>query len=459
MLDQSFSANNFIKILHYENRKGTFKRAMLSKEHLIINKKIKNLFSIQNTITKDIFNSQLELLNEEKRKAIENYIQRVSEQCNSKSFRFDITSSDRNGKTIYTIDSDAPSFFAMKQLQYNMLKTFQVKQSNRFDIVKQLRVILEDGFPKYIVRIDVKSFYESIPQKVLFAKIEENQLLNFQSKKLLRQLIFSYENVKDKSINKEDYGIPRGIGVSAYLAELYMRDIDNEMKQISDLVYYARYVDDIVLIFIPHSEPKKKDYYSTMKEIITRHELTLKDGSDGEINKTYKIDLINKMINAQFDFLGYKFVIENSKLKELRLSDSKLKKYETRLEATVEAYNINSKNNEKKARKILINRFKFLTGNFHLVNNKKRIKSGVYYSNILVNDNSERLCNFKHLDCLIKKYVSKLNPYYKLNVNIIKLRLKIIKRYSFSEGFYNKKQRFHSFNNAELQQIVSIWKK
>ena len=97
----------------------------------------------------------------------------------------------------------------MKQLQYNVRKTFQVKQSNRFEIVKQLRGIFEDGFSKYVVRIDVKSFYESISQKALFMKIEENQLLNFQSKKLLRQLIFSYENIEDGTIYKKDYGVPR----------------------------------------------------------------------------------------------------------------------------------------------------------------------------------------------------------------------------------------------------------
>ena len=48
MLDQSFSADNFFKIFYHENRKGTFKRSMLSKEHLIINKKIKNLFLMKN---------------------------------------------------------------------------------------------------------------------------------------------------------------------------------------------------------------------------------------------------------------------------------------------------------------------------------------------------------------------------------------------------------------------------
>ena len=203
----------------------------------------------------------------------------------------------RHGKTIWTMDSEPAFFFAIKQLQYNILKTFKVKQSSRFDIVKQLRVLLEDGFPKYVIRIDVKGFYESIPQGILFKRIEENQLLNFQSKKLLKQCIYCYENMKDLMIYKEHHGVPRGIGVSAYLFKLYMREIDSRLKSIKDLVYFGRYVDDIVLVFIPESEfnLRKRDYYKEIKDIVTADGLNLKDGSDGGLDKTLKLDLFSPL--------------------------------------------------------------------------------------------------------------------------------------------------------------------
>ena len=46
-------------------------------------------------------------------------------------------------------------------------------------------------------------------------------------------------------------GVPRGIGISAYLSELFMRNVDNQIQELDDLIYYARYVDDIIAIFVP----------------------------------------------------------------------------------------------------------------------------------------------------------------------------------------------------------------
>jgi hypothetical protein len=254
MLDQSFSADNFYKRFHIENRKGTFDRDILSEDYLRIHEKVKHLFTYRKSIPKESFTSQLNELNDEKDEALRKHLQEISELCNLKSFVFKLTNFEKEGKTIYTIKKDAPSFFAMKQLQFNIFKTFKVKQSDRYEIVKQLRILLEDGFSKYIIRVDVQSFYESIPQDALMKKVEENQLLNFQSKKLLKTLIYTYEKDKDTTLFKKEHGIPRRVGVSAYLSELYMRDIDNEIKSISDLVYFARYVDDIILVFIPRSK-------------------------------------------------------------------------------------------------------------------------------------------------------------------------------------------------------------
>jgi hypothetical protein len=457
MLDQSFSPENFFQIFYRENRKGTFKRNLLSKEYLDVHDQVIKLFSIRGAITKEEFEEKLKILNEEKRKALESFFEDLSNECNKKSFQFKMRSFNRDGKVIWTMDSEPASFFAIKQLQYNIFKTFKVKQSNRFDIVKQLRILLEDGFPKYLVRIDLKGFYESIPQNILFERIEENQLLNFQSKKLLKQSIYNYGKMKDLILYNEGHGVPRGIGVSSYLSELFMREIDNRLKTIKDLVYYGRYVDDVVLVFIPESKFYLRDYYAEIETIVKSNGLMLKDGTDGEIDKTLKLDLFLTGIKMDFDFLGYKFVIENSKLKKLCLSNNKLTRYEERIKITIEAYNTNSKYNEKRARQLMIKRFKFLTGNFHLVNNKNRIKSGIYYSNVLLKYNNG-YNEFNHIDNLLKKHLSDLNPYSKLNIDVEKLKRLIINRYSFNEGFYKREKRFHAFDDDELNEITSVWK-
>ena len=109
---------------------------------------------------------------------------------------------------------------------------------------------------------------------------------------------------KDKDKIPLKKGIPRGIGISAYLSELYMRDIDIKIKSLEDVIYYARYVDDIIVIICPKTESTKKDYLSELKKIICiENKLTLKDGSDGEPSKTFIKDLTN--INVICNYLLY----------------------------------------------------------------------------------------------------------------------------------------------------------
>ena len=100
-------------------------------------------------------------------------------------------------------------FYAIKQLQYNIRKTFKVKQADRYSILKQIKLLLSDNFPKYIIRTDIKSFYESIPQVGLLEKIEQNTLLNYSQRNLLQKLLKSMrlkktqENLKQKKEYQE----------------------------------------------------------------------------------------------------------------------------------------------------------------------------------------------------------------------------------------------------------------
>jgi len=198
MLDQSFSLNNFLNTFFNENRKGTLNNHLFSREYLAKHKEIKDFLTLKPTISKDSFEEKIKELNDEKFELLEQHLSNVSSHVNSKSFQFKLTIFKKAGKYIYTFNKDAASFFASKQLQLNIAKTFKVKQSNRYEMVKQLKAILGNDFPKFLIRTDIKGFYESIPQDKLLKKIDENQLLNYRSKKLIKSLIWHYEAVKDK---------------------------------------------------------------------------------------------------------------------------------------------------------------------------------------------------------------------------------------------------------------------
>lgn len=48
-----------------------------------------------------------------------------------------------------------------------------------------------------------------------------------------------------------DKGLPRGIGISAYLSGIYLAYIDAEVRRHNEIFYYSRYVDDMIIMFAP----------------------------------------------------------------------------------------------------------------------------------------------------------------------------------------------------------------
>src|SRR5690606_38479209 len=105
--------------------------------------------------------------------------------------------------------------------------------------------------------------------------INDNQLLSPKSKTLIKSLFYSYNELTDqlKLPVEKRKGIPRGAGISANLAELYMREVDNKIKRLSNVTYYGRYVDDIIILFTPTWKMCLDDYKTKVKEITDKSDL------------------------------------------------------------------------------------------------------------------------------------------------------------------------------------------
>lgn len=461
MLDQSFSSANFNLLFLKENRKGNFNKSHFTDEYIdkhlefntIVHEKasLKKETKVLSKETLNLFAKRLEKINNEKEEIRLSIFEELSRTINEKNFQFKIEYNP--SKEVYSINNNATSYYAIKQLQSNIHKTFKVVQADRNLIVKQLFNSVSDGFPKVIIKTDIKAFYESIPQDKLFEKIDENTLLSPFSKKLIRKLFYEFESKKDTLKIQPQKGVPRGIGLSAYLSELYMRGIDSDIKSIKDIIYYARYVDDIVIIFSPKTESTKRDYLKEVKNIICdKNNLSIKDGSDGKENKTFTIDLtIKGDYSEKFTFLGYSFNIRRKKIEDrldfsvdLEISDNKIKRYKDRLNSSIEAYNKDSFFNERKARNMLFARLKFLTGNYHLNNNKRNVKAGVYYSNRMLCLN-KKTKSLENLDIILMEEVRSIAPPPKIGIKKGNLIRHIKNNFSFRKGFFEKERHFYSF--------------
>lgn len=456
MLDQSFSIENFRKILDIENRKGNYLEGEFFEDIIDISRKIKEVNEEirvlkEKCLDRKTYFTEFEIINKKKEELSKIREQKLNEKLRTTSsnvthpaFKLKIIQDTSiTDKPVYKTEFTLENILTLKQLQYNFRKLYKVKQSSRYSIISQLKNLLDDGFPKIILKTDIKEFYESIPHEILLSKINDDTLLTHLSMRFIQQILSDF---KDKSgANK---GVPRGIGISPYLTELYMRDIDAKLKHLPNLIYYARYVDDLILVFMPQINSIKRDYSREVKDILAKEGLTMNE----DLGKTNLIDISNKHKNQVYDFeyLGYKFISGYASGKHiplsLKISSRKKQRYEDRLKKAFELYTKQARLNEKKARKLFVKRIKFLMSNTRLVNNKRNVITGIYYTNSLIST----IDDFKDLDLCFDSFIASfaLPP---------KLAVRIKSSNSFVSGF--NPSNISKFNAVELNKIMSHWTK
>jgi hypothetical protein len=446
MLDQMFTAENFRRIYDSENRKGfdlagryfpDLEPCTLAVRDKV--QEIRELRSKEATLKPEdfveqlaAFKAQLAILKEAKSAAVDDAMEEISLKVLQPSFKIDLSEKPGpKGKPVFCIDGSPETFFVIKQLQRNIHRIYGVKQSNRHDLVCQLRDTVRSNFPFEMVRTDISSFYESIDRKRLVEKLDRDQLLSPSSKKYIKQALDSYGAISGTSS-----GIPRGVGISAYLAELYLRPVDRTIRAIPGLVLYCRFVDDVVAVF---ARPPAGKALGSYQDLITK--VFAENGLTHNPKKTLEFDLA-KPEAKKFEYLGYRFLLRLGHC-EIRPSAAKVSKYKMRMKATFEEYWLHCSVDSRRAYRDLVARVKFLTGNTRLSNSKSRAVTGIYYNNSIVNE----LSSFALLDKLLKARVAEIKR--------ASLR-KRLKPYKFTEGFQNR--RFHNFSTRELQTIVRAWK-
>lgn len=451
MLDQSFSAENFRKIFDIENRKGNYLEGEFFPEIETQSQKVqacigelRALKSKKADHTPEEYEAlrvklsdKLETLRKKREEMLAAKLEEVSGKVCSKEFSFGIKEVDiGKPKKVFVAERSAETLFALKQIQYNIRRLYKVKQSNRHEIICQLRELLADAMPKYIVRTDISSFYETIPRGTLLKKLRDDPLLTLQSKKIIRRILYEYGKVTGSHT-----GLPRGVGISAYLAELYMRDMDSSIRNYPGVLYYARYVDDIVVIYCPPPNVGTLNF----RQLIAGSFRGL--GLKRNRTKTQLFKVASKA-SYQMTYLGYQFEVgpktaNGPVVVDLRMSPEKIARYKKRMDLAFDAYTKHSKVSEASARRLLERRLRFLTGNTRLVNNKKNVVSGIYFSNPLLNTVQDLV----DLDAYLQTKIA-LFPTGRLKNRLAKQ--------SFVHGFQAK--RYHKFSAQNLFDIVEVWK-
>ena len=337
-------------------------------------------------------------------------------------------------------------------IKLELRRSYKLYPANMDMIIEQVKGMLDNKMPKIIIRADIHSFFESIPQHKLVEKLSDDGFVSRKTVKYLKRVLYTYNKVANILDEK---GLPRGLSFSSHLSELYMRPIDEKVRRLDGVLFYKRYVDDIFIVADP-DKCSKENYWKSINSIFEEKELNLHNDSE----KKYLAYFDKQTNNAQFDYLGYKFVYKEGKL-DICISNKRYSKYKIMIDAIFEIYaqcshyrkkyeaeneERHSKYCHKDALRQLFERIDILTSNGLLSGRKNFVATGIYYTNKYLTDLSQLN---KLDDYLSEKIESKeaFNPPsnlfnygqdngYEKNVSLIKNKLH---SYSFVKGFNERK--------------------
>lgn len=237
-----------------------------------------------------------------------------------------LTPNDLAGRRIYQVN-DLGSDLVLRKAAQNIRRITGAKQSSRMEIVRRLKLFCEEGMPFTIAKMDIKNFYPSIDQDILSGQLKRRLVTAPSTRAVLGSLI---NQCKSNSLS----GLPPGLAISAELSEFYMQDFDRNMRETLEAHYFARYVDDIILIL------PELDSARTLKKKI---ESALPNGLRLNFTKSKVFVFGGAKANTpsaehSFDYLGFRFTIYQTNKKrpcfrvvELDIAASKVKKNKTRV--------------------------------------------------------------------------------------------------------------------------------
>jgi hypothetical protein len=364
----------------------------------------------------------------------------------SETFEFDIADSGN-----FFDVKNLSEKLVLRKLNDNVRRIYKDEQANRKFIIQQVKTLLKEDAPFWVIKTDIKSFYESIDRQRILKKLKDDAMLSYYSINLLRK-IFNNPTVRNEP------GLPRGLNTSATLSEIYLRKFDKWLQCYPGVYFNARFVDDII-IFVSNKEQalelwnsieSKLDHFCSLKINWEKTELI-----DGTNFKVLQNNYSRTVKHNHIEYLGYRFSLDDpnkkrDKVLHISIADKKVKKIKTRLVNSFLDY-IDNKNFA-----LLLKRIQFLTGNYGIKksNDGSILKAGIFFNYTHINQTQI----LDDLNIFLRKIIYSrgkglgLKLYPLLNNN----QKNVLKRYCFKSGFKNK--TYKGFSYADMGDIINCWK-
>ena len=333
-----------------------------------------------------------------------------------------------DGKRVFT-PNRVEDAFSIKLVDRFVRRIYKVRQSDRSRIVKQVITLLKDSGDYHVLRLDIKTCYESIGFERVIEKFKNDLILSPECIRLLNKI---HEQLKS---NFDFHGLPRGLSISPTLAELYLEGLDKEISSNNDVIYSSRYVDDIIIIT---TTAKKDNLKLELEKVLSDMGLVFNEDE----NKKFS----GPSSSAKFSYLGYSISVTPKKNKpnqvDVTISESKINKIKSRLVKSL------YENNRSKDMKLLKRRIEFLSL-LKIVKKGKNgnLLAGISHNYKFVTDKFECL---KSIDGFL------INELNKPRFCLIKQEVDMVKKISFYGNA--RKGNIGKFSRKQTAKIMKIWK-
>lgn len=196
------------RIMKGEEKRGKLRADYYSSEVIGISENLKSL------------RSQLRSSPKEERDSLQQDIQDLKDEMDEKKKEelkrkaFDISRGKAKLK-IKSLTIKGHGAFASNNLdtvlvsqivKLELKRCYRLYPANRDVIIEQIKGLLNNGMSKIVIRADICSFFESIPQQGLVSKLADDGIVSKKTVKYLKGLFYAYN---DKAENKEEMGLPR----------------------------------------------------------------------------------------------------------------------------------------------------------------------------------------------------------------------------------------------------------
>lgn len=356
---------------------------------------------------------------------------------------------DIRGKIAYEL-TDLPSRVVLRRMNRNLKLFTGTKQTDRTTTVRRLSKLLREGVRHRVYKFDIQSFYESVDIDDTWSFIDDLPKVDRKTSTLLRSFI---ELCRDNDVS----GVPRGLSISATLAELTLRRFDDYVRRIPGTYFYARYVDDIAIVT---SGSEDAGAFTKMLEE------QLPPGLRFHPVKSQPYELMEFQKNAPediryIDFLGYKIsvsqIVRNEGKKLFRrtfvdISDKKANRIKSRIVKSIIEFDHNENIEE------FLDRIRMLSGNYNLFSRQagKSVNVGLYCNYRLID--VDQSSNLREIDRFYRAWVlGHCGPISaRFSAAISEPQRRALLKYSFLKSYKNKS--FYHFDADRLTQLKKCWK-